>query len=214
MYLWSPDAMSLIRNAMPPDQGAQSGIAMVISLILLLVITMMGLGIAYVATIQSDMVAAIANKPVSIEAADTCIDHALEWLVKPAGEIWVNGEGLPLELAKGGELSGKTLRADTVPIGQSDGRSPVFMDRLGRATYSSCILEKLSSSTNGNTGNEIGTSNGYGSSNFVYVIRITAQGDYNVPLSNGVIDTRFLHPGTTRSMVEAVIQYTPLSSTP
>ncbi|MGV0954473.1 MAG: pilus assembly PilX family protein [Fluviibacter sp.] len=202
--------MLLTRHTLLPLYGAQSGIAMVISLILLLVITAMGLGIAYVATVQSDMVAAIANKPVSIEAADTCFDHALEWLQKPAGQSWVNGEGLPLDLAvKGGPLAGKTLQADTVPLGQSDSRAAAFMDRAGRASYSSCIVEKLSSTTNGNTGNEIGTSNGYGSSNFVYVIRLTAQGDFNVPLNGSAIDTRFWQSGSSRSVVEAVVQYTP-----
>lgn len=210
MFPSSPDVMLLTRHTLLPLHSAQSGIAMVISLILLLVITAMGLGIAYVATVQSDMVAAIANKPVSIEAADTCFDHVLEWLQKPAGQSWVNGEGLPLDLAvKGGPLAGKTLQADTVPLGQSDSRAAAFMDRAGRASYSSCIVEKLSSTTNGNTGNEIGTSNGYGSSNFVYVIRLTAQGDFNVPLNGSAIDTRFWQSGSSRSVVEAVVQYTP-----
>lgn len=210
MFPWSPESMSMIRHDITMGLGAQSGIAMVISLILLLVITVMGLGIAYVATVQSDMVAAVANKPASIEAADTCFDHALEWLDKPAGQSWVNGEGLPLDLAaKGGALAGKTMQADTIPLGQSDSRATAFVDRASRATYSSCVVEKLSSSTNGNTGNEIGTSNGYGSSNFVYVIRITAQGDVNVPLLNGAIDNRFWQSSSSRSVVEAVIQYIP-----
>lgn len=210
MYHWSPEHFSLIRTVMPASVSGQSGIAMVVSLILLLVITLMGLGIAYVATVQSDMVAAVANKPVSIEAADTCFDHALEWLSKPAGQSWVNGEGLPLDLAaKGGPLAGKTLQADTTPVGQNDSRTTAFVDRVSRATYSSCIVEKLSSTTNGNTGNEIGTSNGYGSSNFVYVIRITGQGDVNVPLLNGAIDNRFWQSSSSRSVVEAVVQYIP-----
>ena len=209
MSPWSPESLLMFRH-MPSTSASQSGIAMVISLILLLVITAMGLGIAYVATVQSDMVAAVANKPVSIEAADTCFDHALEWLSKPAGQSWVNGEGLPLDLAaSGGPLAGKTLLADTVPLGQSDNRAVAFTDRAGKASYSSCIVEKLSSTTNGNTGNEIGSSNGYGSSNFVYVIRLTAQGDFNVPLNGSAIDTRFWQSGSSRSVVEAVVQYIP-----
>ncbi len=209
MSPWSPESLFMFRHV-PSTSASQSGIAMVISLILLLVITVMGLGIAYVATVQSDMVAAVANKPVSIEAADTCFDHALEWLSKPAGQSWVNGEGLPLDLAaSGGPLAGKTLLADTVPLGQSDNRAVAFTDRAGKALYSSCIVEKLSSTTNGNTGNEIGTSNGYGSSNFVYVIRLTAQGDFNVPLNGSAIDTRFWQSGSSRSVVEAVVQYIP-----
>ncbi len=210
MSPWSPDLHTVVRSVMPEGTGAQSGIAMVISLILLLVITAMGLGIAYVATVQSDMVAAVINKSVSIEAADTCFDHALEWLQKPAGQSWVNGEGLPMDLAAaGGPLAGKTLQADTIPLGMSDNRGAAFLDRAGRAGYSSCIVEKLSSTTNGNTGNEIGTSNGYGSSTFVYVIRITGQGDVNVPLNGNVINTQFWQSGSSRSVVEAVVQYMP-----
>ena len=201
MSHWSPEGMSI---------SAQSGMAMVVALMLLLVITLMGVGIAYVATVQSDMVAAVVNKPASIEVADTCFDHALEWLGKPAGQSWVNGEGLPLDLAaQGGPLTGKTLQADTIPLGQGDNRSAGFVDRANRASYSSCIVEKLSSSTNGNTGNEIGTSNGYGASNFVYVIRIAAQGDVSVPLNSGAIDNRFWQASSSRTSVEAVVQYIP-----
>ena len=71
------------------------------------------------------------------------------------------------------------------------------------------MVEKVSSSTNGNTGNEIGTSNGYGASTFVYVIRITAVGGYNVAMNGQTIDTIRWQSAASRSVVEAVIQYTP-----
>ena len=67
MSLWSPDSFQQL--------PAQSGLAMVISLILLLVITVMGVGIAYVASVQSDLVAAVVNKPLSIDASETCFDN-------------------------------------------------------------------------------------------------------------------------------------------
>lgn len=210
MFRWSLDSLCLIDH-LPQGRHAQSGITMVVSLILLLVITVMGLGIAYVAIVQSEMVAAVVNKPVSIEAADTCFDHALEWLNKPDGQLWVNGEGATLDLvANRGPLATSTkLLLDTVPVGQSDVRSSDFIKKTGSAGYTSCIVKKLSSSTNGSTGNEIGTSNGYGASSFVYVISITAQGEYNVPLVNGVVDTFSWNSGSSRSVVEAVVQYTP-----
>lgn len=206
MYLWSPDSLSELRYPVTIANGSQAGIAMVISLILLLVITAMGLGIAYVATMQSDLVDAVANKPVSIEAADTCFDHALEWLTKPAGLKWVNGQDEVLDLAaSGGPLAGKTLLGDTSPFNPPGD----LTNRMGRAGYSKCIVQKLKSDTN-DSGNEIGTSNGYGSSNYVYLISITAQGDYNVPLgSDGAIDKRFWQSGSSRTIVESVVQYTP-----
>ena len=188
----------------------QSGIAMVVALILLLVITLMGMGIAYMATVQSDMVAAVVNKPLSIDAAESCFDNAVEWLSTTPGKTWVNGVGAQQDLAvAGGPLNGNSMLIDTTPVGQSDTRSAVFKQRAGNAGYTSCMVEKVSSSTNGNTGNEIGTSNGYGASTFVYVIRITAVGGYNVAMNGQTIDTIRWQSAASRSVVEAVIQYTP-----
>jgi Tfp pilus assembly protein PilX len=193
-----------------PHLQSQSGIAMVISLILLLVITAMGVGIAYVASVQSDLVAAVVNKPLSIDASETCFDNAIEWLSKPAGQGWVNGLGAPVDLAaSGGPLVGKTVLGDTIPVGQSDQRTAKFKERVGRATYTSCIVEKISSSTNGNSGNEIGSSNGYGSSTFVYVVRITANGNYNTAMNGSVIDKNYWQSNSSKSVLEAVVQYTP-----
>jgi Tfp pilus assembly protein PilX len=188
----------------------QAGLAMVISLILLLVITLMGMGVAYVASVQSELVAAVTNKPLSMDAGETCFDNAIEWLSTPSGQSWVNGLGDAYDLAAtAGPLKGKTVLGDTIPLGQSDNRSAKFKDRLGRATYTSCIVQKISSSTNGNTGNEIGTSNGYGVSSFVYVIRITSVGNYDAPMSGSVINPLFWQSNSSRTVLEAVVQYTP-----
>jgi Tfp pilus assembly protein PilX len=202
MSPWSPEAM--------PTISAQSGIAMVISLILLLVITAMGVGLAYVASIQSELVAAVVNKPLSIDASETCFDNAIEWLSTASGKGWVNGFGSPLNLAaSGGPLAGKTVLGDTAPFGQADTRSAKFKDKAGRSTYTSCMVEKISSSTNGNSGNEIGTSNGYGASTFVYVVRITAAGNHNVAMNGSVVDKNFWQSNSSKSVLEAVVQYTP-----
>lgn len=202
MSLWSPETISPV--------SAQSGMAMVICLILLLVITAMGASLAYVASMQSDMVAAVVNKPLSIDASETCFDNAIEWLSTSAGKSWVNGLGSPMDLAaSGGPLSGKTVLGDTIPLGQTDQRSTKFKARAGRASYTSCVVEKISSSTNGNTGNEIGSSNGYGSSTFVYVIRITANGNYNVAMNGSLIDKSYWQSNSSKSVLEAVVQYTP-----
>ena len=202
MSPWSPETM----HHLP----AQSGLAMVVSLILLLVITAMGVGIAYVASVQTDLVAAVVNKPLSLDASETCFDNAIEWLAKPGGQSWVNGLGSPMDLAaSGGPLAGKTVLGDTIPVGQTDQRSSKFKDRAGRATYTSCVVEKISSSTNGNTGNEIGSSNGYGASTFVYVVRITANGNYNIAMNGSIIDKNFWQSNSSKSVLEAVVQYTP-----
>jgi Tfp pilus assembly protein PilX len=188
----------------------QSGIALVITLILLLVLMAMGTGIAYIASMQSDLVAAVANKPLTTEAAETCFDNAIEWLSTSAGSIWVNGVGNAYDLAASGNpLSGKTVLEDTVSLGQTDTRSAKFQSRAGLASYSSCVVQKLASATALGVGTEVGTSNGYGVSTFVYTIQITAIGNYNVPLTSGSINTSYWQSNSSRTTLSAVVYYTP-----
>ena len=98
MSHWSSDK-SLIAHLTMQKNQAQAGLAMVVALILLLVITLMGMGIAYVASVQSELVAAVTNKPLSMDAGETCFDNAVEWLSTPSGQSWVNGLGDAYELA-------------------------------------------------------------------------------------------------------------------
>lgn len=202
--LFPSQNISLGRRA--EDFGTQSGIAMVVSLILLLVITLMGLAVAYVSSVQSELASAITNKPLSLEAAETCFDNAIEWLSTTNGKNWVNGPGLPNELVNSvGGLSRLTVLSDTIPLNISDSRTKEAIDRIGLSNFSSCIVEKISTSTNGNTGNEIGTSNGYGDSSFVYTIKITAVGNYNIP-TVGITNWQ---SNSSHSILEAVVEYVP-----
>ncbi len=208
MYRWFPETPQVPLAA--GFSHNQSGMAMVITLIMLLVLTMMGLGIAYVANREADEVAAVVNKPMSMQAGETCFDKAMEWLSTSNGQGWVNGVGAAYDLAgTGGPLKGYTVQWDTVPTGQSDTRSQIFQKQAGQAVVSSCVVEKLSSSTNGSTGNEIGTSNGYGASNFVYLIKITAIGNFNVAMNGSAINTQYWQSNSSRSVLEAVVQYIP-----
>jgi len=188
----------------------QSGIALVVTLILLLVLMVMGAGISYLASMQADLVSAVANKPISIEAGETCFDNAIEWFATTAGKSWINGVGAAYDLAAtGGPLNTNSVLADTIPLGQTDARSAKFKDRAGRASYSSCIVQKLASTSSLGVGTEVGTSNGYGVSTFTYTVKITSVGNYNVPLTSGVINTQFWQSNSSRSSLEAVVQYTP-----
>ncbi len=205
-YLKVKTSQTKLSSSLPE----QSGIALVVTLILLLVLMVMGAGISYLASMQSDLVSAVANKPISIEAGETCFDNAIEWLSTSTGKSWVNGVGTAYDLATtGGPLSGKTVLADTIPQGQADSRSTKFKDRAGRASYSSCIVQKLASTSSLGVGTEVGVSNGYGASTFTYTIKITALGNYNVPLTSGVINTQFWQSNSSRSALEAVVLYTP-----
>ena len=209
MSHWSLEKPTLHRVSLPIKRASQSGFALVIALIMLLVLMTMGAGLSYIASSQSDMVSAVANKPLSIEAAETCFDNALEWLATTPGISWVNGDGQAYDLAASGRpLFGKTVLADTVPLGKSDARSAMFKSRAGRASYSSCTVEKVASTASYGIGSEIGTANGYGGSSFTYTIRITATGNFNVALNNGVVNKTFWQSNSSRSTLEAVVQYT------
>lgn len=174
-------------------QYEQSGIAMVVSLILLLVITIMGLGMAYVANIQSDMVSAVVNKPISIDAGETCFDNAIEWLTTADGKAWVNGGSTTFSMPS------LKLLDDTKG---SFIRELPFSKRLDQASYESCELTKLSSNNIGDLGNEIGTSSAYTYNSFVYTIKITAVGVYNSGLSTWSANS-------SKSVIEAVIDFVP-----
>jgi Tfp pilus assembly protein PilX len=205
----SPDQTISSKLSAARVRPKQSGFALVIALIMLLVLMTMGAGLSYIASSQSDMVSAVANKPLSIEAAETCFDNALEWLATTPGITWVNGDGQAYDLAATGKpLYGKTVLSDTVPLGQADSRSAMFKSRAGRASYNSCIVEKVASTATYGIGSEIGTANGYGGSSFTYTIRITATGNYNVAMNGGLIDKTFWQSNSSRSILEAVVQYT------
>lgn len=183
---------------------------MIISLVMLLVLMAMGIAITHVANLQSNLVSAVTDKSLSIDAAETCFDNALEWLVTPAGQGWVKGTGLPLDLAAtGNALNGKTLLVDTAPSSGIDPRNSKFKKRIESASYSSCIVEKLTTITADGIGNEIGTPRTYNASNLTFTIRITAVGQYNISTLSGAIKAIFWKSNASQSTLEAVVLYTP-----
>jgi hypothetical protein len=183
---------------------------MIVSLIMLLVLVGMAASLSFLATIQSNLVASVGGKFISIDVSETCFDQAIEWLTSGFAQGWVNGAGNPQDLAQvGGPLSGLTLLSDTAPFGQVDSRSALFKSRASQAQYHLCMVEKAASSTTRGEGYEIGTSNGYGVSSFTYTIRMTAVGDFSLQSSNGVVNPSSWGAQSGRSTLEAVIDYTP-----
>lgn len=200
----------MYRSFLEHRPSDQQGIAMVVALVMLLVLVGMAVATTYVATIQANMVSAVTGKPVSIDAGETCFDNAIEWLSKGAGQTWVNGVGAAYDLASAGNpLSNVSLLTDTVPLGGSDARSSLAKDRASRVQFHACILEKAASTTTRGVGYEIGTSNGYGASSFVYTIRMTAIGDVNVQTNGSLINPTYWQPHSGRSTLEMVLDYTP-----
>lgn len=175
MSHWYPESSHL---------HAQSGIAMVTTLILLLVITAMGLAIAYVASAQSDLVAAVSDKPLSIEAGEACVDDAIDWLSTSDGRGWLNGALLnkPVNLLQspGGPLLGKTVQG------------------IKRASYSVCAVSLVNARPIENIGGEIGTVNGYSTRTFTYDLLISTTGN----AANGMAVS-------SKSDLEVVLRFTP-----
>lgn len=210
MYPLSPDKKSLSALRIASSASGQQGIALVVALVMLLVLVGMAVATTYVATIQANMVSAVTGKAISIDAGETCFDNAIEWLSAGAGQTWINGEGKPLDLTSSGyALSGLSLLTDTVALGLSDTRSALAKDRASRAEVYSCVLEKAASTTTRGVGYEIGTSNGYGASSFVYTVRMTAIGHVNVKTNGSLINPTYWQPNSGRSTLELVLDYTP-----
>jgi len=190
-------------------QQAQSGMALFITLIMLIVLLAMSAGLAYIGASFSDMLNGLANKPASLSASDSCIDQTLDWLGTPTGKNWIQTAvvNTPKYLTATGEaLSGKGLLTDTVPLSVSDTRTSNHLSSIGNASFDSCSVTKLSVTTVRGTGSEVGTQNGYGSSTLGYVVKINAIAYYGVRLSGSVYQWK---SNSSRVMSEAIIEYTP-----
>ena len=210
MYHLSHKSLLVEKSVARDVSVQQSGFAMVVTLIMLLVLVGMAVSLSYVASIQSSLVSSITGKFISIDVGETCFDNAIEWLTGGTAQSWTNGTGQALDLAQsGGPLYGVTLLSDTIPLGQADNRTLMLRNRASQAQYHSCIVEKAASTTTRGEGYEIGTSNGYGVSNFTYTIRMTAVGDVNLQTTNGIVNPSSWLAQSGRSTLEAVIDYTP-----
>lgn len=183
MSPWYPNS-SLVGSQPIVYFPAQSGIAMVTTLILLLVITAMGLAIAYIASVQNDLVSAVSDKPLSIEAGEACVDDAIDWLSSSEGRGWLNAAILnkPENLLKspGGPLLGKTVQG------------------IKRAVYSDCTVSLINARPIENIGGEIGTVNGYSTRTFTYDVLISTTGS----VANGI-------SASSKSDLEVVLRFTP-----
>lgn len=188
----------------------QSGIALAVTLMLLLVLMIMSAGLAYVGALHSDLFNGTSNKPMAIVAAESCIDQAIDWFGTSAGKTWIVGPGAAVDLASAtGALYGKNLMTDTVPTTSSDTRSAAQINQVSKAVFSSCVIQKLASTTIRGTGSEIGSSTAYGASTLSYTIKVTATGNFNILMSGGTINPLYWQPNSSKTKIEAVFDYIP-----
>ena len=83
----------------PPELSGQKGAILVVSLIITLVITTMGMGLFYIGNRSVDQIEAHTDRSETLYSAEACVDAAVRWLdaeseggvpcidIEPAGEV-------------------------------------------------------------------------------------------------------------------------------
>ena len=202
MYPWC-------RNYSKPCR-LESGFALIVTLLLLLVLMLMAAGIAYLGSAYVDLSNSVSFKSQSINAAETCVDQATDWLKTNDGINWVTGVGVARDLADAstGPLYQQSLLTDTAPTGVADNRNTEFKNMAGRGGFKSCIIQKVAATSITGVGKEIGTCDNC--SNLSYTVKITADGNFNVQYnSDGTINSKYWSSNSSRSLLEIVLDYIP-----
>jgi Tfp pilus assembly protein PilX len=202
MCQWSLNSPKPIKNS--------SGFALIVTLLLMLVLMLMAAGIAYIGSSYVDLSNSVSYKSQSINAAETCIDQATDWLKTNEGINWVTGVGAARDLADPitGPLYQHNLLTDTAPTGVADNRNTELKNMAGRGAFKSCIIQKVAATSITGVGKEIGTCDSC--SNLSYTVKITADGNFNVQYnSDGTINSKYWSSNSSRSLLEVVLDYIP-----
>ena len=180
----------------------QDGMALVITLILLLTLTILASSIFMSVNRYAETIDNISYRPQAMEAANSCIDQALDWLATSDGASWLNGD-TPIDLAaEGNLLNKKTVLEDTTMEGVT--RGDMFSAMLEKSSCTKVVLTKVSSeSARGERdGGEIGSETSYGSSVLKYALKIEARGVFNVPLNSSGTAIKLDNWNSTSNVVD------------
>jgi len=183
-------------------KNSESGMALVITLILLLTLTILASSVFMSVNRYAETIDNISYRPQAMEAANSCIDQALDWLATSDGVIWMDGD-TPIDLAaEGNPLNKKTLLEDTTMEGVT--RDDMFSAMLEKSSCTKVLITKVSSKASGGAsgGGEIGSETSYGSSVLKYVFKIEARGVFNVPLNSSGTAIKFDNWNTTSNVVD------------
>jgi len=176
--------------------------ALVITLILLLTLTILASSIFMSVNRYAETIDNISYRPQAMEAANSCIDQALDWLATSDGASWLNGD-TPIDLAaEGNLLNKKTVLEDTTMEGVT--REGMFSAMLEKSSCTKVVLTKVSSeSARGERdGGEIGSETSYGSSVLKYALKIEARGVFNVPLNSSGTAIKLDNWNSTSNIVD------------
>ena len=181
--------------------------ALVITLILVLTLTILASSVFMTVNRYTETVDNISYRPRAMEAANSCIDQAIDWLATSDGESWMNGD-TPIDLAAASKvLNKKTVLDDTTREGVT--RDSIFSSVLEKSTCTKVLITKVSSETSSGTssragvGGEIGSETSYSSttaSKSIY--RIEVRGVFNVPLNSAGTAIKLDNWNTTSNIVD------------
>ena len=181
--------------------------ALVITLILVLTLTILASSVFMTVNRYTETVDNISYRPRAMEAANSCIDQAIDWLATSDGESWMNGD-TPIDLAAASKvLNKKTVLDDTTREGVT--RDSIFSSVLEKSTCTKVLITKVSSETSSGTssragvGGEIGSETSYSSTAASKsIFRIEARGVFNVPLNSAGTAIKLDNWNTTSNIVD------------
>ena len=185
--------------------NSQDGMALVITLILILTLTILASSVFMTVNRYTETVDNISYRPRAMEAANSCIDQAIDWLATSDGESWMNGD-TPIDLAAASNaLNKKTVLGDTAREGVT--RDPMFSSVLEKSSCTKVLITKVSSeaSSGAEVGGEIGSKTSYSSSaasKSKSIFRIEARGVFNVPLNSAGTAIKLDNWNTTSNIVD------------
>ena len=187
--------------------NSQDGMALVITLILILTLTILASSVFMTVNRYTETVDNISYRPRAMEAANSCIDQAMDWLATSDGESWISGD-TPIDLAAASNaLNKKTVLVDTTREGVA--RDPMFSSVLEKSSCTKVLITKVSSETSSGTssragvGGEIGSETSYSSTTASKsIFRIEARGVFNVPLNSAGTAIQLDNWNTTSNIVD------------
>ena len=185
--------------------NSQDGMALVITLILILTLTILASSVFMTVNRYTETVDNISYRPQAMEAANSCIDQAIDWLATSDGTSWMNGD-TPIDLAaESNALNKKTVLEDTNREGIA--RDPMFSAMLEKSSCTKVLITKVSSeaSSGAGVGGEIGSRTSYSSSaasKSKSFFRIEARGVFNVPLNSAGTAIKLDNWNTTSNIVD------------
>ena len=183
--------------------NSQDGMALVITLILILTLTILASSVFMTVNRYTETVDNISYRPRAMEAANSCIDQAIDWLATSDGESWMNGD-TPIDLAAASKaLNKKTVLDDTTREGVT--RDSIFSSVLEKSSCTKVLITKVSSeaSSGARVGGEIGSKTSYSPAAATKsIFRIEVRGVFNVPLNSAGTAIKLDNWNTTSNVVD------------